>query len=62
MLKTRYKKLTGLHAGHIYQVTAPASETAGPMQWSLQSEADKEQKLIVAEDELTDKARWQALG
>ena len=62
MLKTRYKKLTGLHAGHIYQVTVPASETAGPMQWSLQSEADKEQKLIVAEDELTDKARWQALG
>ena len=26
MLKTRYKKLTGLHAGHIYEVTAPANE------------------------------------
>ncbi len=62
MIKTRYMKITGLHAGHTYEVTAPASETAGPMQWSLQSETDKEQKLIVAEDELTDKARWQALG
>ena len=62
MIKTRYMKLTGLHAGHTYEVTAPASETAGPMQWSLQSEADTEQKLIVAEDELDDKARWQALG
>ena len=62
MIATRYKKLTGLHTGHIYHVTAPASEMAGPMQWTLQSEDDNEQKLIVSEDELTDKARWQPLG
>ncbi len=62
MIKTRYMKLTGLHAGHIYEVTAPASEMAGPMQWSLQSEADKDQKLVVGEDELSDKAHWQPLG
>ena len=26
MLKTRFKKLTGLHAGHVYEVIAPANE------------------------------------
>ena len=62
MMKMRYTKLTGLHAGHTYQVTAPQSEMAGQMQWTLESETDKEQKLVVSEDELTDKTRWQALN
>jgi hypothetical protein len=59
MKNMRYKKLSGLHQGHVYQVVAPVNELDSPMRWSLQSETDKDQKLIVGEDELTDKARWQ---
>jgi len=61
MLKARYKKLTGLHAGHVYEVTAPASEMDSPMRWSLQCETIKDQRLIVAEDELGDTSRWQSV-
>ena len=32
------------------------------MRWSLQSETMKDQRLIVAEDELADTARWQPVG
>ena len=39
MIDARYKKLTGMHAGHIYKVKAPASEMDSPMRWSLQNEA-----------------------
>jgi hypothetical protein len=62
MLKSRYRKLTGLHAGHVYEVTAPANEMDSPMRWSLQSETMKDQRLIVAEDELADTARWHPVG
>lgn len=62
MKNTRFRKLNGLHAGHSYVVTAPTSEIGGQMQWSLESESDKTQKLVVAENELTDKALWQPLG
>lgn len=61
MLKTRYRKLTGLHAGHVYVVTAPANEFETPMHWTLQCEEAKDQKLVVGENELSDKARWQAV-
>jgi hypothetical protein len=59
MLNTRYRKLAGLHSGHVYQVTAPATEMDSPMRWSLQCETIKDQRLVVAEDELADKARWE---
>jgi hypothetical protein len=62
MLKTRYKKLTGLHKGHVYEVTAPASEMGSPMRWSLQCETIKDRQLIVGEDELMDTSRWQPDG
>ena len=62
MLNTRYRKLTGLHAGHVYEVKAPANEMDAPMRWSLQSETDAEQKLNVAEDELSNPSRWQPVG
>ena len=62
MLNTRFKKLTGLHAGHVYEVTAPANEMDSPMRWSLQCETIKDQRLIVGEDELIDTSRWQPLG
>lgn len=62
MINIRYKKLTGLHAGHIYVVTAPASEFESPMHWTLQCETIKDQKLNVAEDELSDTARWEPVG
>lgn len=61
MLNTRFKKLTGLHAGHVYEVKGPANEMESPMRWSLQCETIKEQKLIVDEGELGDKSRWQPL-
>ena len=62
MLNTRFKKLTGLHAGHVYEVKAPANEMDAPMRWSLQSTTDAGQKLNVGEDELSDKARWQPVS
>lgn len=62
MLRTRYKKLTGLHAGHVYEVIAPANEIDSPMRWSLQCETMTDQRLIVAEDELTDMTRWEPVG
>jgi hypothetical protein len=62
MLNTRFKKLTGLHAGHIYEVKAPANEMDAPMRWSLQCEAAPEQRLSVGEDELADRSLWQPLS
>lgn len=62
MLNTRFKKLTGLHAGHVYDVKAPANEMDAPMRWSLQSTTGAGQKLNVGEDELADKSRWQPVN
>ncbi len=62
MMNTRFKKLSGLHAGHVYEVKAPVNEMDSPMRWSLQCEAIADQKLIVGEDELADKARWQPVS
>ena len=45
MIDGRYKKLTGMHAGHIYKVKAPASEMDSPMRWSLQNEAKADDRL-----------------
>ena len=59
MINMRYKKLTGLHAGHIYVVTAPANESESPMHWTLQCETINDQRLNVSENELSDNARWQ---
>jgi len=61
MVKTRYRKLTGMHAGHVYAVTAPASEIDTPMRWSLQCETIGEETLIVGEDDLADRSKWQPL-
>ena len=49
MLNTRYKKLTGMHAGHSYTVTAPYSEVENPMRWMLHCETNADEKQIVAE-------------
>ena len=61
MINTRYKKLTGMHAGHTYFVMAPSSEIDSPMRWMLHCETVADEKLIVAEDELSDPKRWQPL-
>jgi hypothetical protein len=61
MISARYRKLTGMHAGHAYVVTAPASEIETPMRWTLQCETVADEKLTVAEDELADSTRWQPL-
>ena len=61
MINMRYKKLTGLHAGHSYVVTSPYSEIESPLRWMLHCETDADEKLIVAEDELGDPKRWQPL-
>ena len=61
MINTRYKKLTGMHAGHTYIVTGPANEIDNPMTWSLRSEANASERLQIKETELTDPKLWQAL-
>ena len=62
MIDTRYKKINGMHAGHIYKVKAPTSETDSPMRWSLQNEAAADDRLIVSEDDLKNPKLWQALS
>ncbi len=62
MISARYRKLTGMHAGHSYVVMAPASEIDSPMRWTVQCETVADEKLIVGEDELSDPKRWQPLG
>ena len=62
MLNTRFKKLSGLHAGHVYEVKGPANEMDTPMRWALQCETIADQKLIVSEAELADRARWQPMS
>jgi hypothetical protein len=62
MIDARYKKLTGMHAGHIYKVKAPASEMESPMRWSMQNEAKADDRLIVSEDDLKNSGLWQPLA
>jgi hypothetical protein len=61
-ISARYKKLTGMHAGHSYTVTAPYSEVENPLRWMLHCDADDSEKQIVGEDELTDAKLWQSLA
>jgi len=61
MLKMRYKKLTGMHAGHSYTVIAPYSEVENPMRWMLHCETDDAEKQVVPENELGDSELWQPL-
>ena len=58
---TRYKKLSGMHAGHSFVVVAPYGEIETPMRWMLHMEGPVGEKLVVAEDELTDAKLWQSL-
>ena len=62
MVKSRYRKLKGMHAGHVYVVTAPASEMDSSMHWTLQCETVPDERLTVGEDELSDRAQWEPLG
>ena len=61
MIKSRYKKLTGMHAGHTYIVTAPYDEVKSPLRWMLHGEANQDEKQIVGEDELDNPKLWQPL-
>jgi len=61
MIDTRYKKLTGMHAGHTYTVTGPANETDNPMTWSLRADSNPDERLQVKETELADPELWQSL-
>ena len=62
MINTRYKRLTGTHAGQVYVVIGPASEIETPLRWVLHNEDLDEDKPIVPEGELGDPKQWQALG
>lgn len=62
MLNTRFRKLTGMHSGHVYKVVAPASEFESPLRWSLQCEGEADDRIVVAEDKLEDRAQWEPLG
>jgi hypothetical protein len=61
MINTRYRKLTGMHASHVYRVIEPASEIESPMRWVLHCETVKDETMIVGEDELSDGKRWRPL-
>lgn len=62
MINTRYKKLTGTHAGQVYVVIGPFSEIETPLRWVLHNETVDEDKPIVAESALGDPKEWQPLG
>ena len=62
MINTRYKKLSGVHAGQLYVVVGPNSEIESPLRWVLHNEADKADKTIVTEDELKDSKQWLPLS
>ena len=62
MLNTRYKKLTGMHAGHSYTVVAPYSEVENPLRWMLHCDTSKAEKYVVSEIELADQKLWQPLN
>jgi hypothetical protein len=61
VINTRYRKLSGMHAGHSYIVTAPYGEIEAPMRWMLHMEGSQKEKLIIAEDELANINLWQPL-
>jgi len=61
MINTRYRKLTGMHANHVYKVVEPATEADSPLCWVLHCETVKDETLIASEDELSDPKRWQPL-
>ncbi|WP_119269500.1 hypothetical protein [Taklimakanibacter deserti] len=62
VINTRYKKLSGMHAGHSFVVVAPYGEIETPMRWMLHMEGAEEEKFVVAENELADRKIWQPLG
>ncbi len=62
MINSRYKKLSGMHAGHTYIVSAPYGEIESPMRWMLHMEGNEEEKFVAAEDELADTKLWQSLA
>lgn len=61
MISTRYRKVSGTHAGHSYVVVAPLGEIETPMRWMLHMEGNDKEKLVVAEDELADTKLWRSL-
>jgi len=61
MINSRYRKLTGMHAGHIFTVMGPASEMDVPLTWTLHAESVPDERLTVGEDELADPKRWRPL-
>jgi len=61
VINSRYRKLSGMHAGHSYVVAAPYGEIETPMRWMLHMEGNDEEKLVVAQDELADAKLWQSL-
>jgi len=62
VIDTRYKKLSGAHAGHSFVVVAPYEEIETPMRWMLHMEGPTAESLVAAEHELTDTRLWQSLN
>ncbi len=62
MLNTRFRKLTGMHSGHVYKVVAPANEHESPVHWSMQCEGEADDRITVAEDKLEDRKLWEPVG
>ena len=58
MIDTRFKKLSGVHAGAIYVVIAPYNEVERPLQWMLHMENNDDEKCIVSEEDLANPELW----
>jgi hypothetical protein len=62
MMNSRFKKLSGDHAGQSYIIVSPNSEIETPLHWILHNETNTADKLIVSEDELSDTKQWLLLS
>ena len=62
MIDTRFKKLSGAHAGAIYVVIAPYNEVERPLQWMLHMENNDDEKCIVSEEDLADPELWKPVS
>ena len=61
MINTRFRKLSGSHAGATYVVVAPYNEIERPVRWMLHMENNDDEKCIVPEEELSDAKLWEPL-
>jgi hypothetical protein len=60
-ISARYKRVSGPNPGREYAVVAPYSEEGATLRWTLHAVNDENERVVVAEGDLTDAKQWQAL-